>query len=59
MIEDKELQVLIEENKQALKEMFDFWKTLQSLNKFLRWLVYIGAPIIVGLWAFYKFIKSQ
>lgn len=56
---DREFDRLLEENKDILKEIFEFWRFVRNLNMVLRWLVYIGAPVAIGTWAVMKWWKEK
>jgi hypothetical protein len=58
-LSDAEFEKFLLENRENLKEMLTFWTFVTNLNKVLKWIVYIGAPIAVMLWSIRNFIKRH
>lgn len=55
---EEEFNKLTPEDKKNLKEMLAFWTWIRGLNKLAKWIVFIGAPISISIWAFYRWIKG-
>lgn len=47
------------QDKENLREMLAFWTWIRGLNKFAKWVVFIGAPISVGAWTLLKWLKEH
>lgn len=56
---DEEYSKLSPEEKENLKEMLAFWTWMRGLNNFAKWVVLIGAPISIGIWAIANWIRKH
>lgn len=58
-MDEIDLDNLTKQDKENLKEILAFWTWMRGLNKFAKWVVFVGAPISIGAWTVYNWIKKH